>query len=148
MLEEEESFDEDQYDEKLIQLTAKFSDLNQDFKQHILDSGCGHYIQEFTGLSSFITAASAFLLKSCKKPHGIFEFLLMQSIIYLVGTDLRKENGGFDLSGGNGLDTCKCLPEISRLIVSSIDPSDPRYQKIKNGLRSLILLLRLCSCVE
>ena len=64
--------------------------------------------------------------------------------LYLVGADLRKENGGFDLSGSDGLDTCKCFPEISKLIVSSIDLSDPHYQKIKTGLRSLIVLLILC----
>ena len=78
------------------------------------------------------------------RSHMVFLNFSSRKQLYLVGADLRKENGGFDLSGSDGLDTCKCFPEISKLIVSSIDLSDPHYQKIKTGLRSLIVLLILC----
>ena len=131
-LEEEEMFDENAFDEKLLLLTAEYDELNENFKQHIKDSGYGHYVQEFTGLSAFSEAASKFMLPSCKKPHGILEFLLIQLIKYLVGVDFRKENGGFDLSGGDAMDTCECFPQISKTIVSSIDPSDPSYQHVKH----------------
>ena len=131
-LEEEEGFDENKFDEHLIQLTAKYHELVEEFRDHIKDSGYGHYVQEFNGLTSFSEAASKFLLPSCKKPHGILEFLLIQLIKYLVGADLRKENGGFDLSGGDAMDTLECFPHISELIVASIGPSNPRYEEIKN----------------
>ena len=62
VLEKEESFDKNQYDEQLIQLTAKYNDLNKDFKQHRLDSGYGHITSKSSLASAHLPQTPA---RSC-----------------------------------------------------------------------------------